>query len=101
SPCGRYRPPDLSDTATITAPSLDSRSALTDPTFPNPWIATRAPFRDMPSRASASRVTNMTPRPVASRRPSDPPISTGLPATTAVTLSRLVIVYAHRRHHRS
>src|SRR5947209_138961 len=98
SPCGRYRPPDLSDTATITAPSLDSRSALTDPTFPNPWIATRAPFRDMPSRASASRVTNMTPRPVASRRPSDPPISTGLPVTTAVTVWRLCMEYVSMIH---
>ena len=31
-----------------------------------------------------ARRTIMTPRPVASRRPSEPPISTGLPVTTAV-----------------
>src|SRR5207244_12117963 len=50
--------------------------------------ATRAPLRLIPSLASVSRVTIMQPRPVASRRPSDPPISTGLPVTTDVTVWR-------------
>ena len=31
-------------------------------------------------------VANITPRPVASRRPSDPPISTGLPVVTGFTV---------------
>ena len=43
----------------------------------------------MPTALSASRVENMQPRPVASRRPSEPPIATGLPVTTAVTVWRL------------
>ncbi len=37
-----------------------------------------------PRWRAASRVVIITPRPVASRRPSDPPISIGLPVTTAV-----------------
>ena len=35
---------------------------------------------------AASRVVIITPRPVASRRPSEPPISSGLPVTTAVSV---------------
>src|SRR5437016_3347226 len=77
SPRGLCTAPDLSDTATMIAPSLAIRSAATEPTFPNPCTATRAPLRLIPSLANASRVTNMHPRPVASRRPSEPPISTG------------------------
>src|SRR5438105_10418081 len=83
SPRGLCTAPDLSDTATMIAPSLAIRSAATEPTFPNPCTATRAPLRLIPSLANASRVTNMHPRPVASRRPSEPPISTGFPVTTA------------------
>src|SRR2546429_164181 len=63
SPWGLCTAPDLSDTATIIAPSLAIRSAATEPTFPNPCTATRAPLRLMPSLASASRATNMHPRP--------------------------------------
>ena len=48
-----------------------------------------------------SRVTIITPRPVASRRPSDPPSSSGLPVTTAGF--RVADVHAvgvhHPRHH--
>src|SRR5919106_1556541 len=97
-PLGFTRPPDLSDTAITTAPSLAIRSADTDPTLPNPCTTTRAPLGDRPSFASASRVTNMHPRPVASRRPSDPPISTGLPVTTAVTVWRLCMEYVSMIH---
>ena len=43
-----------------------------------------APFSAKPRCFADSRATIITPRPVASRRPSDPPISTGLPVTTAV-----------------
>ncbi len=63
--------------------------AATDPTLPNPCTATRVPSIGIRRRLSASRVTSIQPRPVASRRPSDPPISTGLPVTTAVTVWRL------------
>jgi D-lactate dehydrogenase len=37
-----------------------------------------------PDIVSACKATIMQPRPVASRRPSEPPISTGFPVTTAV-----------------
>ena len=73
----------------IVAPSLAIRSAAIDPTLPKPCTAMRAPLSVMPNFASASRVTIMHPRPVASRRPRDPPISTGLPVTTEVTVWRL------------
>ncbi len=63
--------------------------AVIEPTLPNPCTATRVPLIGMPSFLSASRVTSMQPRPVASRRPREPPISTGLPVTTAVTVWRL------------
>ena len=56
------------------------------PTLPKPCTATVVPRTFMPRCASASFVTIMQPRPVASRRPSDPPISTGFPVTTAVTV---------------
>ncbi len=62
-----------------------------EPTLPKPCTTTFVPCSFMPSFFSASRVTIMHPRPVASRRPSDPPISTGLPVTTAVTVCRLCI----------
>ena len=39
-----------------------------------------------PTCFADSRAAIMTPRPVASRRPSEPPISTGLPVTTAVAV---------------
>ena len=77
---------DLSLTATTMSPSSSISCAAMEPTLPNPCTATRVPAIDMPSFLSASRVTIMQPRPVASRRPSEPPISTGLPVTTAVTV---------------
>lgn len=40
----------------------------------------------------------MQPRPVASRRPSEPPISTGLPVTTDVTVWRMCIEYVSMIH---
>ena len=42
--------------------------------------------------------TIMQPRPVASRRPSEPPISTGLPVTTAVTVWRTCMEYVSMIH---
>ena len=79
-----WTPPFQSVTATIVAPMSASRSAATEPTLPKPWTATRAPCSSKPRCFADSRVMIITPRPVASRRPSDPPISTGLPVTTAV-----------------
>ncbi len=74
---------------------------MTEPTLPNPCTATVAPFTVIPRCASACFVTNMQPRPVASRRPSEPPNSTGLPVTTAVTVWPDVhgVGVHHPRHH--
>src|ERR1700745_1540113 len=44
-----------------------------------------------PSFLTASSHTIMIPRPVASRRPRDPPMLMGLPVTTAVTVCRMCI----------
>ena len=55
------------------------------PTLPNPCTATRAPWNGIPRWRAASRATIMTPRPVASIRPCDPPIEMGFPVTTAGT----------------
>ena len=68
----------------LRAESPASSSAETEPTLPKPCTATVAPLMSKPRCLAASRVTIITPRPVASRRPSDPPISIGLPVTTAV-----------------
>ena len=84
-------PPVLSLTATMVHPACSSSCAVMEPTLPKPCTATLAPLTGMPSRARALSVTIVQPRPVASRRPSEPPISTGLPVTTAVTVCRLCI----------
>src|SRR2546425_10120925 len=52
------------------------------PTFPNPWTATVAPLRLSFTFDAASRVAYMSPRDVASSRPREPPITSGLPVTT-------------------
>src|SRR2546423_4794847 len=83
-PLGLYRDTDRSPIATILQPSRASNCAATEPTLPKPWIDTVVPFTGMPRCCSASFVTIMQPRPVASRRPSEPPSSTGFPVTTAV-----------------
>ena len=46
----------------------------------------------------ASRVIKTMPRPVASSRPSEPPIATGLPVTTAGTVRPLPIEYVSIIH---
>src|SRR5207245_9894411 len=53
-----------------------------DPTLPNPWTATLAPLRFSFTFLPASRVAYIMPRDVASSRPSEPPITSGLPVTT-------------------
>ena len=98
SPLALYTPPFQSVTATMVAPIFWSRSADTDPTLPKPWTATVAPLMGKPRCAAASRAVIMTPRPVASRRPSDPPISTGLPVTTAVHVEPTCMLYVSITH---
>ena len=46
----------------------------------------RRPRQFMPSFLHASRITKTQPRAVASLRPSDPPMSIGLPVTTPGTV---------------
>ena len=52
------------------------------PTLPKPWTAKVAPSIGRPRSASAHFAHSATPRPVASSRPSEPCIDTGLPVTT-------------------
>ena len=82
SPRVLQMPPLLSDTAMIVAPSSPSSRAATLPAFPKPCTATLAPFSAIFFSRQASRVTNWTPRAVASLRPWEPPICSGLPVTT-------------------
>ena len=75
-----------SETATTRAPSSSASLAVTRPTSPKPWTATRAPSTGIPRCRQTSTMQVTTPRPVASVRPSEPPISTGLPVTTPGTV---------------
>jgi len=54
-----------------------------EPTFPKPWTAIVACLMGMRFTLRASATTIITPRPVASTRPTVPPISRGFPVTTA------------------
>ncbi len=63
-----------------------SRRAATLPTLPKPCTATRSPFSVSPSDFTASNTVEVTPRPVASTRPSEPPRSRGFPVTTPGTV---------------
>src|SRR3989454_2309209 len=84
SPLSLYIPPDTSLTATTVAPaSLLSKRARWLPTLPKPWITTRPPLIGIPKSRAYSCITYITPRPVASSRPSDPPRAIGFPVTTA------------------
>jgi len=69
---------DISETDDLVARFCMS-CAASEPTLPNPWTTTRHPSFFMPSLASALSQQIMTPRPVASRRPAEPPSSIGLP----------------------
>ncbi len=80
-------PPFQSLTATTRAPLRRSSWAATAPTLPNPCTATRAPASSNPMWRAASRATIVTPRPVASRRPADPPSASGFPVTAAVAVA--------------
>src|ERR1035441_1486588 len=56
-------------------------SAALEPTLPKPCTITRVLSRDRPSFWQASSQTIITPRPVASRRPREPPMLMGFPVT--------------------
>ncbi len=82
-PAGFRTAPRASPTATTRQPSRARAAAAWLPTFPKPWIATRAPRSGRPITPATSRVTTATPSPVASTRPAVPPRSSGLPVTIA------------------
>src|SRR2546427_7606224 len=58
------------------------RRAWWAPTLPKLWTATLAPFKFSLTFLPASRVAYIMPRDVASSRPSEPPMTRGLPVTT-------------------
>src|ERR1700753_496337 len=67
------------------------------PTLPKPCTAIRAPSISTPMRRAASDATTNTPRPVASRRPSEPPSVIGFAGHEAG--GRLALVHRVRVHH--
>ncbi len=71
-------------TAMTLAPASWNSLAATLPTLPKPCTTMRAPLISRPRLRAASTPTTNTPRPVASRRPSEPPSEIGLPVTTPV-----------------
>jgi hypothetical protein len=75
-------PPAFSLTAMTVAPRASSRRAVWKPTLPKPCTATRMSVNTFPCVFRNLRRTFMTPRPVASSRPTEPPMLTGLPVTT-------------------
>src|ERR1035441_9815840 len=68
-------------------------SAALEPTLPKPCTITRVLSRDRPSFWQASSQTIITPRPVASRRPREPPMLMGFPVTHVVTVCGPDLVY--------
>ena len=63
------------------APCSAMARAETEPTLPKPCTATRRFDRPRFSRWQAAAMVATTPLPVASRRPTMPPRTTGLPVT--------------------
>jgi len=74
-----------SEIAITLAPAAAARLASWEPTLPKPWIAILSPSNASPRRSSVSSRQTRTLRPVASSRPSDPPIASGFPVTTLST----------------
>ena len=72
-PRGFQIAPRTSLTPAMSAPSRQRRRAATEPTLPKPWMATVRPRSSRPRRLAAWYSTYTRPRPVASRRPADPP----------------------------
>ena len=83
-----WMPPWMSETARIFAPASKHMRAAIEPTLPKPCTTIRLPLSVSPRRGAASRAISMSPRPVASTRPREPPSDRGLPVTTAVTVWR-------------
>ncbi len=79
-------PPPTSLTATTQQPASCRYWAARPPTLPKPCTATRSPRWSTPASLSAEKAAYITPRDVAPPRPWEPPIETGLPVTTPVTV---------------
>ena len=100
-PRGLCTPPRESLIATIFAFFSAKSRATAEPTLPKPRMATVAPRKLIFFTLQASSTTYRTPRPVASVRPSEPPMETGLPVTTpgaaclAEHLTALAAQYAY------
>src|SRR5260221_4359306 len=75
-------------------PRSDRSRAAHDPTFPNPWTAHVALYGLIFNFSIAARVVTITPRPVASVLPRDPPNTSGFPVTTALTVIPWVREYS-------
>ncbi len=73
--------PVLSPTARTFTPRFTNSWQVTDPTLPKPCTTAVAVSGRIFSSSRAAMAVITTPRPVASRRPTIPPISTGLPVT--------------------
>ena len=72
-------------------------SRRTTPTLPKPCTATRSALRARgPASRSADSRQKIAPRAVASSRPSEPPIVSGLPVTTPSTECPLFIEYVSK-----
>jgi hypothetical protein len=69
-------------------PAAANIFAAIEPTLPKPCTTIVAPLGLTPRRAISSSATIETPRPVASTRPREPPISSGFPVTTPGTFIR-------------
>ncbi len=80
------------------APASETNLAKSEPTLPNPCIATFSPSISRPWRRRVSRRQKKTPRPVASSRPSEPPTASGLPVTTLSTEWPLFIEKVSKIH---
>ena len=97
-PFGLYSATVESEMATTSAPSSCRNFARKLPTLPKPCTATRMPASERSCFATASRMQYSAPRAVASSRPSDPPIVSGLPVTTPRTEWPLFIEYVSKIH---
>ena len=92
-PSGLYTPPLESLIAVTRQPSLARRSAVVAPTLPHPCTTTVASCGSMHRCLADIRALIIDPRPVASNLPLLPPISSGLPVTTAGTEYPLPMLY--------
>ena len=97
-PFGLYQAVVESEMATTFAPSSWRNFARKLPTLPKPCTAAVMPASERSCFATASRMQKRLPRAVASSRPSEPPIVSGLPVTTPRTEWPLFIEYVSKIH---